>query len=423
MQHGYDIRGPKTPKEQAAASHQIETWQREARERLPGEIEKSPDQYRVIEVAMTTVKNTLEALGIEGRDISPDQIHLFDEGAFGQLTARPPWEQEGFVMTGKDAMYVRRGMTSEEIDLIEGRLATDKEEKLNGADELAGDLAMEELGLDEFPEKRTKELERYDEVADRIHDELMEEIDRWEEEQHRRFKSLERKRLLHTIIHESLHLKAFRRYYVSPNIEDEKSDITSRSGYDYYHLGSRKFVSLNEAITETLTQDTLERNRDLLATADLEVSEEEFSDSDKWSAAEIAEQAQREGSYKEDRLLLEHIVEGIAQQKEQSVEEVWRRFKASYLTGGMMHLRDIERTFGKGALRFYAGIKPEDLTGQRHRQLVWEYFETDNEEDRVLIEKQIHGPTIDPHMGAWVDDSDDYWRDDSEGDYLKDGEE
>jgi len=49
--------------------------------------------------------------------------------------------------------------------------------------------------------------------------------------------------------------------------------------------------------------------------------------------------------------ILEIVLEKIAKNNKEKPEQVWQRFKKGFFTGEMMHLRDVEKTFGKGALR------------------------------------------------------------------------
>lgn len=62
----------------------------------------------------------------------------------------------------------------------------------------------------------------------------------------------------------------------------------------------------------------------------------------------------------------------------------------------MMHLRDIEKTFGKGSLRVLAAIDcgtknnpPIQKYREKNNNKILEYFETDNEENKEQIARSI----------------------------------
>jgi len=49
--------------------------------------------------------------------------------------------------------------------------------------------------------------------------------------------------------------------------------------------------------------------------------------------------------------ILEIIISGIAKHNNETTEEVRSRFKKSLFTGEILHIRDIEKAFGEGALK------------------------------------------------------------------------
>lgn len=85
--------------------------------------------------------------------------------------------------------------------------------------------------------------------------------------------------------------------------------------------------------------------------------------------------------------LLESIMRKIAEYRQEDVLETRKRFKRGVMTGEMMHLRDVERVFGPGALRMlaaaYSGTR--DLESSEVDEKLFRYFETDdkNEQDEI----------------------------------------
>lgn len=56
-------------------------------------------------------------------------------------------------------------------------------------------------------------------------------------------------------------------------------------------------------------------------------------------------------AYSESREVIREIIQTLAAVQEKSEEEVWKKIRKGQFSGEMMYLRDIEYTYGKGALR------------------------------------------------------------------------
>ncbi len=139
------------------------------------------------------------------------------------------------------------------------------------------------------------------------------------------------------ILHEMVHTASKKKYYLRPD-----DDISvSRSGYrnenpidDHEHL-----IGLNEAIVDKITIDIFNKHRkDIVLDFDI-------------SSDDCAKEAKYLGHYDKYIEILEIIVKRISDTKGESEDDVWKRFKRGIFTGEMMHLRDIEKIYGKGALR------------------------------------------------------------------------
>jgi len=147
-----------------------------------------------------------------------------------------------------------------------------------------------------------------------------------------------------SIIHEFLHFESF--------FEDKNAIL--RSGYRSLKKEDDKFRGLNEMIINKFAKEILEKNKKDLKKININLETKKLL-SEKYSP-----------------LILNKIIEKVAQKKNQKQEKVWKRFKKSLFTGEMMHLRDVERVFGKNSLRllskFYSKNKEE---GERQE----EYFD------------------------------------------------
>lgn len=98
------------------------------------------------------------------------------------------------------------------------------------------------------------------------------------------------------------------------------------------------FVSLNEAVAESVAQE---------AVAEGASGEQAFFVTD--------------GSYRSDRLLLQTIIRRIAENNREAAVDVWKRFKKGLFTGNIMHVRDIEKAFGREAWDYYKTLGPDTL--------------------------------------------------------------
>jgi hypothetical protein len=83
--------------------------------------------------------------------------------------------------------------------------------------------------------------------------------------------------------------------------------------------------------------------------------------------------------------IVEIIIQKVAEKKGEDRELVWQRFKRGLFSGEMMHLRDIEETFGKGSLRILASLESEDVPVA----MVKKYFESENETEKNAIAREI----------------------------------
>jgi hypothetical protein len=183
--------------------------------------------------------------------------------------------------------------------------------------------------------------------------------------------------LYKSILHESIHAASFSKFIVG---EKEKRPPLRRSGY---HIGTlmedvkhEYFEGLNEMIADETARDILTKHRDELR-KELNITS--------W------EERKTTGSFY-SRDILHTIIEKIADKNNEEERNTWTRFKRGLFTGEMMHLREMERTFGKGSLRVLAAVEcgtKEGIPDEEAHKKALDYFQIDNEEERDKIANEI----------------------------------
>ncbi|MBD3282184.1 MAG: hypothetical protein GF387_01080 [Candidatus Portnoybacteria bacterium] len=174
------------------------------------------------------------------------------------------------------------------------------------------------------------------------------------------FKSIEE--VYATITHEFLHLQSF--------LKKSKDGI--RTGYNIVKEKEEHFTALNEFIINKLTKEILKKNEKELKEENI-IIEKNFP------------------SIKYDSPILNTIINKIAEKENKEEEEIWEIFKKSLFTGNLMHLRKIEKTFGKNSLKllskFYSKEKSRGERQEEHFDVL-NYFRFDNPEEKEKILKK-----------------------------------
>ena len=86
---------------------------------------------------------------------------------------------------------------------------------------------------------------------------------------------------------------------------------------------------------------------------------------------------------------MKEIIFRISEKQGEEYQTVWKRFERGYFTGEMMHMRDVERTFGKGSLRILAAAYPESENRDDIDEKIFEYFDAKTEEEKDELAKEI----------------------------------
>lgn len=173
---------------------------------------------------------------------------------------------------------------------------------------------------------------------------------------------------LKTLLHESIHHAGHLKSYV---VKSKEKDYFNpyRSGYKIINRFDKKeriiLEGFNEGVVERLTRELIEKNREYIE-KNLKISEQEKNNN-----------IQKTHSYDLNVDLIKVLTESLSKKEEVPEQQVWDRFKRGHFTGEMMHLRSIEKLYGKGSLRvlgvFGDKKKKEEIIG---------YFTTSSPEER-----------------------------------------
>lgn len=188
-----------------------------------------------------------------------------------------------------------------------------------------------------------------------------------------------KERLLKVLIHEIIHLQSFHSYFLDPGLE--KLNGSYRDGYGMTNRNKKAgkdphehFRGFNEGMVDLVTAEITGNYLGEL--------EKKF---------ELVRRAEsKEWWYRiETEVILHHIIEKIAEERGRSTEDVFREFEKNLFTGKMMFLRDIERVFGKGALRMLSLFHPSVISGKQRgektkQQNIVDYFSIDDNKEFIV---------------------------------------
>lgn len=159
------------------------------------------------------------------------------------------------------------------------------------------------------------------------------------------------------LLHEMVHVASKSKYY----LKADKSLKATRSGYhianpikEHEHL-----KGLNEAVVEKTTRDIFDKHR-LEIIRDFDISLEDYS-----------KEAKYLDYYDLYIEVLEIIVKRVADTNREKEDEVWNRFKRGIFTGEMIHLKDVEKAYGKGALRVLDILESDKMYVAPEETIEW----------------------------------------------------
>lgn len=180
------------------------------------------------------------------------------------------------------------------------------------------------------------------------------------------------------VLHEMIHKAQVRKILLKPDTERNNSFTYSLSGVGYLYfdekekVGSDNLRFFNEAVTEMTVNEIGKKNREKIIKK-YKITQKQIDTLDDIGPA-----------YPEFISLVNLILDRISEGDENKRNEVWNNIKRGQFTGDLMHLREIEKFFGKGSLRVLALLNRDNL------ELVREYFQTDYEN----IKEDIRGSLL-----------------------------
>lgn len=189
--------------------------------------------------------------------------------------------------------------------------------------------------------------------------------------------AINNKKLYSIILHESIHLVSAERYAAEKN-KMQISVWLGKSGYENIKdpIGLHEHLrGFNEVVVTKVSQGIFKKHKKEL-TKELRLSKKE----------------KKAGAHGYRTEILDLIISEIARENNEKEKDVWNRFKKGLFTGEMMHLRDIERTFGRGSLRviaaLYSSTKKEINSEEAYDKII-DYLVTNNEKRKEEIAKEI----------------------------------
>jgi len=176
-------------------------------------------------------------------------------------------------------------------------------------------------------------------------------------------------KLYKAIIHEMIHSNSFLRFQER---KEELQPFRSKVGYSsaFGEKGERyeQFDGLNEMVADKFAFEVYSKHK------------EEFTEKFKFTDSE-----QNEGVSFYPTNILDTITKKIAVKNKENTKDVWERFKRGLFIGEVMHLRDVERTFGKDSLHLLSVFNFEDEAMEKNYGEILECFETDDDKKREEI--------------------------------------
>lgn len=175
-----------------------------------------------------------------------------------------------------------------------------------------------------------------------------------------------------TLLHEMIHMAGAQKYQVT----SQNMVGSYRIGYaSYTHESAEPMLKgFNEAVVEAITMTLIRKNAALLQ-KDIGADFLQIEESDLYP-------------YLYHTQMLALIIKRISELKNEKVEQVRDRIFRGHFTGDMMHLRDIEKAYGKKALRVIAlwGDNEDDTETQNE---IVRYLKEPSQEKRDALAESI----------------------------------
>lgn len=159
---------------------------------------------------------------------------------------------------------------------------------------------------------------------------------------------------LHTIVHESTHLYSSSIATMRPDTNNELEQIRDKAGYvstariTPTRVTRNNFEGLDEAVVEKVSLSVI---------TELFHRQEELFGEERYDVSDFTRfmgNFHRISAYADAIQIIESIVRRVARESERDEGEVWDDLKRGTFTGSVMHLRQIEKVYGPGSLRYLA---------------------------------------------------------------------
>lgn len=175
-----------------------------------------------------------------------------------------------------------------------------------------------------------------------------------------------------SLFHEVVHYASFESVGA-----DWRNIVGFRSGYALPH---KDFSGFNEGVVQRLTAELIIKN--------FPSFKEMVDGKTEKEAIELLLD-----SYTDEQSVLKTIIDRVSEYRKVNRETTWMKIKKGLFTGSMMHLRDMDRAFGKGSLKllsFYGSSPSGDPEkDQRIDELIFCYFTSDDDSERPDLYNQI----------------------------------
>jgi hypothetical protein len=196
------------------------------------------------------------------------------------------------------------------------------------------------------------------------------------------------------VLHEAVHSEQYHKFFAFKEENCGKNRLTfeaHRLGYFNQNIEENDFNShehfrgFNEAITQRTVLKIIKKHSAELVGF--------FKIRDKEKLKECLEEDAAE--YSDEIAVVDKIAETLARKNKETKKAVWQRFAKGSFTGRIMHLREIEKTFGAGSLRVLAamqsGIKPPIINSKNYAKSstkILRFFSLSDqrEKDKIALE-------------------------------------
>ncbi len=186
--------------------------------------------------------------------------------------------------------------------------------------------------------------------------------------------------LFTAMLHEGIHMMSHEKYWLD---KKNKKMSNYRVGYGVTKhsgggIGTPRLVGLDEAVAEKISQEITEKHKNEL------MSLFHISSQEAW-------EKQLDIAYDLEVRLLEFLLLRISIKNDEPVESVWSRFKKAEFTGELMHLRDVDKAFGKGSLKVLAKMGSQDDPEDEVIVKIVDYFVCKDPTKKNKIAQEILG--------------------------------